>query len=350
MPTDDTKQPTTTSVPPIFVEPDALPPMPQVAPTPQIPPQDTGSSAPSDDIIMPAVITTTTPPKKRFAGGKIIATILGLFLLVGGTGAGIYLVQQNQNINEEARSRDDPSTKARNADGSLNKNRDTPANKAVAEQQAKAKFEETDVNNAAPPDKVTPLTVAQIIAMGGVATTSDYPTLTGDQTSDCSGGRCNVYDVVDGKKVNIGEFRVAGAGREADGDCVSTGYGACTVSCGGGTQTDNCGHNRICNPQACTEITASCQNIKAYSEAWVLLTTTQLSALETGDIVNFCATGVASSGLFDKAKFTINAVVQAETTLVRPSSTDFCQTYTIPTGTTTFNVTALIHHATLGWK
>jgi hypothetical protein len=46
---------------------------------------------------MPPVITTQ---KKKFAGGKVIA--LGLFLLVGGLGAGIMLVGQNQNIQEQA--------------------------------------------------------------------------------------------------------------------------------------------------------------------------------------------------------------------------------------------------------
>ena len=56
----------------------------------------------SDDIVMAPIVTTTTP-KKKFAGGKIIATILGLFLLVGGVGAGVYLTGQNQNVNEKSR-------------------------------------------------------------------------------------------------------------------------------------------------------------------------------------------------------------------------------------------------------
>ncbi len=96
--------------------------------------------------------------------------------------------------------------------------------------------------------------------------------------------------------------------------------------------------------------TAQCQNIKAYSPTWVLLSSTQLSALTTGSKVNLCATGYATEGSFDKAIFTINNVVQSETTLVRPTSNDFCQPYTIPAETTTFNITAQIHHITLGWK
>ena len=44
----------------------------------------------------------TPPPKKKFGGGKIIATILGLLVLVGGIGAGILLTGQGQDIREKA--------------------------------------------------------------------------------------------------------------------------------------------------------------------------------------------------------------------------------------------------------
>ncbi|EKE06361.1 MAG: hypothetical protein ACD_19C00016G0034 [uncultured bacterium] len=104
-PTTNNQSPISGNTPPIFVQEDVLPPMPQqdiVNPSPAN--TNTGSAAPTDDIVstvMPAVTTSSTP-KKKFAGGKIIATILGLFLLVGGVGAGVYLTQQNQNINEKA--------------------------------------------------------------------------------------------------------------------------------------------------------------------------------------------------------------------------------------------------------
>lgn len=39
---------------------------------------------------------------QRSGGGKLIATILGIFLLVGAVAAGVLLVQQNQNIQEKA--------------------------------------------------------------------------------------------------------------------------------------------------------------------------------------------------------------------------------------------------------
>lgn len=44
-----------------------------------------------------------SPPSRRgLSGGKIVGAILGLLLLVGGIGAGVLLVQQNQDIREKA--------------------------------------------------------------------------------------------------------------------------------------------------------------------------------------------------------------------------------------------------------
>ena len=62
-------------------------------------PPDAGSAAPNFDI--PPVITPGQPNKK-FGGKRVIATILGLLVLVGGLGAGVILVQQQQDIREKA--------------------------------------------------------------------------------------------------------------------------------------------------------------------------------------------------------------------------------------------------------
>jgi hypothetical protein len=111
----DTQQnPPAPSMPPIPTteEGGTPPPMPagigpaspsQGGPAPQTPiqsgqnPVSDSSAAPGFDI--PPVITT---PKKKFGGGKIIATILGLLLLVGGIGAGVVLVQQRQLFQQKA--------------------------------------------------------------------------------------------------------------------------------------------------------------------------------------------------------------------------------------------------------
>ena len=61
----------------------------EVSPAPTSP-EPIGTAAP---ISFPEM---TSSPKKKFGGEKVIATILGLFLLVGGIGAGILLTQQQQ--------------------------------------------------------------------------------------------------------------------------------------------------------------------------------------------------------------------------------------------------------------
>lgn len=94
--------------------------------------------------------------------------------------------------------------------------------------------------------------------------------------------------------------------------------------------------------------TASCQGVKAYSTTWALLNATQLSALKVGDQVNFCATGattpVQDQVQFTAARFKINGTDRPETTAKRPggSPNEFCDLYTIPAATTTFNVSAQV--------
>lgn len=52
--------------------------------------------------VTPAIPPSITPPKKKFGGGRIIATILGILLLVGGVGAGLILTQQQQLFQQKA--------------------------------------------------------------------------------------------------------------------------------------------------------------------------------------------------------------------------------------------------------
>ncbi|MFZ5932481.1 MAG: hypothetical protein ACOYT7_00105 [Patescibacteria group bacterium] len=92
-----------TPPPPVVDSGDVLPPFPSDLPTDVAAPTTTpaaGSAPPPLDI--PPVITPTGKPKGKFGGKKVIATILGLLVLVGGLGAGIILVKQQQDIREKA--------------------------------------------------------------------------------------------------------------------------------------------------------------------------------------------------------------------------------------------------------
>lgn len=110
-----------------------------------------------------------------------------------------------------------------------------------------------------------------------------------------------------------------------------------------------------CMPQTggntTTPTTASCQGLTTYSSTWNLLSTSQLSGLKAGDKINFCALGTASAGTFDMARFTINGTVMASTSTKGQgaAASAYCQNYSIPQNTTTFNISAEVHHVTLGW-
>lgn len=106
----------------------------------------------------------------------------------------------------------------------------------------------------------------------------------------------------------------------------------------------------VTNPTPTTPSVAPfCAAISTYDSNWNLLSSTDRSSLKTGDVINLCVTGSAATGTFDMARFIINGVQQTDTTATRPNSTDFCQSYTLPGGTTTFTISAQIHHSTDGW-
>jgi len=100
-----------------------------------------------------------------------------------------------------------------------------------------------------------------------------------------------------------------------------------------------------------TTIAAQCLNIKAFDNNWVLLTAADLTELREGDIVRFTANGTTTSGTLDRARFSINGIVRTAVTQKRPNTQEFYDEYTIPAGTTTFTISAELHHtdATIGW-
>lgn len=89
----------------------STPPISPIANIPTNPTSDTGgSSTPPEPAISSTPVTSgdndsgVGPKPKRKVSGKVLATIFGLVLLVGGIGAGLLLVQQRQVINQNAQS------------------------------------------------------------------------------------------------------------------------------------------------------------------------------------------------------------------------------------------------------
>lgn len=312
---------------------------------------DSGSAAPSDDIIMAPVVTTQ---KKKFAGGKVIATILGLFLLVGGLGAGIVLVDQNQNIEEKAGSCSPGCGPGYQCDGGglcIPRNGNGPA---IAPGTNPYTWNDWQDDQQAPTGGSGAANQGSGICscMNSNGVNAGYGSCSGS-SCDCGSNQvknnfCNTSGGVPAgaTQADINERCLFLSGQSAGSTCGTRGT-ACSAEfasdCSNWNQPEG-------TPPSTNSITAQCQNVKAYDEAWTLLTGIQLSQLGVGDSVNFCVTGSATGGSFNKARFTINGALQAETTTVRPSSTDFCQSYVIPAAVTSFNVSAQINHVTLGWK
>lgn len=97
------------------------------------------------------------------------------------------------------------------------------------------------------------------------------------------------------------------------------------------------------------EISAQCLDIKVYDTDWNLLSSEELANLSQGNVIRFAAAGSANLGYFDKARFTINGLQRPEVTTQKPGTNEFYDEYTIPEGVTTFTVNAQIHHSELGW-
>ncbi len=474
LPSDNSQQQTTT--PPPVLEDVVLPPMVGDKPLAAIEnkiPTNSGSAAPSDDIVMQSQPISSNP-RKKFAGGKVIATILGLFLLVGGLGAGIMLVGQNQNVEEQAAGLcgycsgnkcvgcgggktsvgecSSPSDCAPGGGGA-----DTPpsggsgnnGNPVDEDEPGECGFcngttcvgcgggrlnvgectssaqcgagvpgincgngqcqtgensyncpndcfspgatcgngqcESSETFNNCSADCAAPSAPTGINCTGSATVGNDYNTnstqvtitqaLTQKCTSKCGDAtlyasvcKCSGINMTEGCNTNCETQPIVNGAISAtaptcgtvqiDVGCKNTynTYGSVAFasqqanSACSSTSTTPPSNPPAPTPTAPPVITASCQNVKAYTEAWVLLTQTQLGALKPTNKVNFCVAGVASGGSFNKAKFTINGSVQAETTTKRPNSEDFCQLYVIPVGVSTFNVSAQINHITLGWK
>jgi len=98
------KQPQTTSSIPAMTPDDSS----SFSPPPPVPNQDFGQTPPPagagagpNDAVIPDTPSPSTG-RKRFGGGRFIATIFGVLLLLGGAIAGVLLVQQQQEIREKA--------------------------------------------------------------------------------------------------------------------------------------------------------------------------------------------------------------------------------------------------------
>lgn len=364
-PTTPTTSPTTTPPPDISDQAIDTPPPPPmedgaVSPPPPIveekkpeettaPTQETGT-AEGDQAIpdIPPVITTSGAGGKKPANKKMIATILGVLFLVGGIGAGVILVQNQQDIREWARviadcERDSdcggdykcvngdcvlPSTPAptlapTSAPTPAPTSNWTPSPGCIADDQCLAPGESCCSSPSSGYfDNNCPVTESICREEGGTACIMDGYCLEGVQDVCCN---LSNYD---------------------DPTCTTP----IKKRCGTGPTTPTTAPvtpEPTATPTLPPGVTASCLNIQAFNTEWNSITT--LSSLVAGDVVRFTVAGNASSGSFDKARFTINGTLRSDVSVKRPGTDEFYDEYTIPEDATTFTIKAEVHHSSLGW-
>ena len=339
-------------------------------------PPDAGSAAPNFDI--PPVITPGQPNKK-FGGKRVIATILGLLVLVGGLGAGVILVRQQQDIRERAAG--PVQTYCSAANQANCPNGCTPsASGGVCKPYCSSANNRDCTFGCTPNNSGGTCKSAPAPAPTPYCSTNNNRDCTFGCTPNNSGGTCKSAPVPTGgiscTIVSRDPLSQGYCDRSAPNtpDCTDKDEegSSCTIrsQCGGGTGTcvviNQGGANSECQcqkgaapppptktptpPPPPGEPTAQCLNIKAYDTNWTELTSAQLAQIKVGDTVRFTVAGQASSGSFDKARFKINGVQRPEVTGKRPATEEYYDEYTIPAGITTFTINAQIHHATLGWS
>ncbi|EKE13098.1 MAG: hypothetical protein ACD_13C00093G0012 [uncultured bacterium] len=278
--------------------------------TPVTPAGNPGSAAPPPDF---SNITST--PKKKFGTGKIIATILGIFALVGGVAIATYTVGQKQLFQQKAV---------------------YPICENLGSHSC--------VGNVVSGD----------CFQGGQNNEYACYNLKGNPGIIVPDGNCLCPSGYTWKNYEYGKWWCFNTAVICDGQEP---YAVqCSLS---PKQCDSSTTPPVTNPTtpptAPPTTTASCSSVTTFDADWNTLASTDRSSLKAGDVINLCVSGSATSGSFDMARFIINGVQQSDTTMLKPGTTQkpestiYCQSYTIPEGTTTFSVTGQVHHATLGW-
>ena len=353
---------------------------------------------------IPPVITTSGTGGKKPVGKKMIATILGVLVLVGGLGAGVILVQNQQDIREKAyipeevvvppqcvKEGNDCDSIKRCCSGLVctssgiclksdpqdinicRKDCVSDRSNCVGGSQVGSKGYGCGINEYCC-DKIPPIRDQDVCRKDCVSLPAQC--ISGTQVGNAGYGQCedreyccdqvDCYAIsprmnsgdygfcnwpVNNEKINGKSFCYSGAtcpqsSPSCTGDAV---VGAGVI--GGAQYCEGGGSPSIPNPTTKPTlppgITCSCLPIKAYDDEWVAIT--NLSSLVAGDVVRFTVEGKTNSGAIDIARFTINGTLRPEVTTRKPITNEFYDEYTIPEDTTSFTINAEIHHTTIGW-
>ncbi|OGM21333.1 hypothetical protein A2955_01300 [Candidatus Woesebacteria bacterium RIFCSPLOWO2_01_FULL_37_19] len=279
-------------------------------------PPNEASKQPEEQI---PLVTAPHAPKK-YGGNKVIATIFGVVLLIAGVTAGVLLVQRQQELREQAASGQECS------------------------QSQSCVLLENPGNNSS---YTAPKRISHIFITNQDSFRFDPP-----------GSNNGCYDVkIEGDNLewdkiatgsdckDISNIQVWLTDQEISPTPTLTPTPTIPEEA---TPTPTLPPNATPTPTT-PDISAKCSDVKAYDNLWNPLDLADLASLEPGDIVRFAVSGSASSGSFDKARFTINGSLKPEVTTKKPGTQEFYYQYTLPDGVSSFTIKGEIHHSNLGW-
>ena len=267
------------------------------------------------------VIKAPHAPKK-YGGKKVIATIFGIFFLLGAVATGAYLVRNQQ----------------------LSISRAWDCTRYVFEVSREGVV---SVRNDS--SRYEPSQKADVFINGSLITTFDVSALNPGDSATL--GNVSVPSAqgfswrVDGSKDCESDGRYDAQTTPTPQESPTPTDGPTNTPTGSPTSTPP----NTPTPTLPPQISAECSQVKAYNTSWELLSQDQLNQLEAGNLVRFTVSGSATEGTFDKAMFTINGTQRNSVTAKKPGSEEYFDEYEIPTGTTSFSVDAQIHHSSLGW-
>lgn len=293
------------------------------------------------------IVTSPHTPKK-YGGNKVIATIFGFILLIAGISAGVYLVQRQVRLNQEAssgaecsHSQDCILLESSGNSGEYNSPRTISKVNITAQESHEYNPGDTNDgcyhvvingrylswNRVGSGPECKDISNIQIWLSGESVsnTPTTTPTITPPPCKYCDGFQCKTRTDTCNSEIN---------------QCQTN------SNCGEITNTPT---QIPLSPTTPPSISAECAEVKAYDTNWNQISLQELSELKEGDIVRFTVSGITSSGSFDKARFSVNNTSVGETTSKKPGTNEFYKEYTIPSNTNSFSIKGEIHHTSLGW-
>ncbi|MBN1169145.1 hypothetical protein JXA63_04615 [Candidatus Woesebacteria bacterium] len=93
-------------------------------------------------------------------------------------------------------------------------------------------------------------------------------------------------------------------------------------------------------------VVSQCRDIKIYDNDWNQISENDLNA---GDNIYIAVASITNAGSIEQARFIINNTIQQPTNLIKPESNELYMQYTIPEDVDKLQIEVELKHSTFGW-